>query len=145
MKKGFTLIELLGIIVILAIIALVTTPVILNTIQTAREKAFIDTGYSLISAAKQYQVKKAGQNEELDLIIDYDNNRNIDVITLTGDLPDGGTFKIDENGKTELKLWNEKGKVCITKSKDEKKITVAKENNKKISKEECKLTEETDE
>lgn len=145
MKKGFTLIELLGVIVILAIIALVTTPLILNTIQTSREKAFIDTGYSLISAAKQYQVKKAGQNEDLNLTIDYDKNQNVDAITVTGDLPDGGTFIIDENGKTELKLWNEKGKVCITKSKDEKKITVAKEDDKKITKEKCTLVEEIDE
>ena len=35
-KKGFTLIELLAVIVILAIIAVITTPVILNVIEGAR-------------------------------------------------------------------------------------------------------------
>jgi len=39
MKKGFTLIELLAVIVILAIIALISTPIILGIINDAREKA----------------------------------------------------------------------------------------------------------
>ena len=39
MKKGFTLIELLAVIVILAIIALIATPIILGIINDAREKA----------------------------------------------------------------------------------------------------------
>ena len=39
MKKGFTLIELLAVIVILAIIALIATPIILGIINDAREQA----------------------------------------------------------------------------------------------------------
>ena len=39
MKKGFTLIELLAVIVILAIIALIATPIILGIINDAREEA----------------------------------------------------------------------------------------------------------
>ena len=39
MKKGFTLIELLAVIVILAIIALIATPLVLNTIEKARKGA----------------------------------------------------------------------------------------------------------
>ena len=39
MKKGFTLIELLAVIVILAIIALIATPIILGIIKDARESA----------------------------------------------------------------------------------------------------------
>ena len=38
-NKGFTLIELLAVIVILAIIALIATPVILGVVETAREGA----------------------------------------------------------------------------------------------------------
>jgi type IV pilus assembly protein PilA len=38
-KKGFTLIELLAIIVILAIIALITTPIVLNLINQSKEAA----------------------------------------------------------------------------------------------------------
>ena len=39
MKKGFTLIELLAVIVILAIIALIATPIILGIIEDARKGA----------------------------------------------------------------------------------------------------------
>ena len=39
MKKGFTLIELLAVIVILAIIALIATPIILGIINDAREES----------------------------------------------------------------------------------------------------------
>ena len=39
MKKGFTLIELLAVIVILAIIALIATPIILNIISTSKEES----------------------------------------------------------------------------------------------------------
>ena len=39
MKKGFTLIELLAVIVILAIIALIATPIILNIIGGTKDKS----------------------------------------------------------------------------------------------------------
>ena len=39
MKKGFTLIELLAVIIILAIIALIATPIVLNVINDARKSA----------------------------------------------------------------------------------------------------------
>ena len=39
MKKGFTLIELLAVIIILAIIALIATPIILNVVEDARISA----------------------------------------------------------------------------------------------------------
>ncbi len=39
MKKGFTLIELLAVIIILAIVALIATPLILNVINDARNSA----------------------------------------------------------------------------------------------------------
>ena len=42
-KKGFTLIELLAVIVILAIIALIATPLVLKYIESAREKAFYNS------------------------------------------------------------------------------------------------------
>lgn len=38
-KKGFTLIELLAVIVILAIIALITVPIVLSSITTARKSS----------------------------------------------------------------------------------------------------------
>ena len=39
MKKGFTLIELLAVIIILAIVALIATPIILDVVEDARKSA----------------------------------------------------------------------------------------------------------
>ena len=53
MKKGFTLIELLAVIVILAIIALIAMPLVLNTIEKAREGAAkLTVERTIITASK---------------------------------------------------------------------------------------------
>lgn len=65
MKKGFTLIELLAVIVILAIIALIATPIILGIINDARTEAkersaeLVVTGVEY--AVTQYMYKHEGQ------------------------------------------------------------------------------------
>ena len=51
-KKGFTLVELLAVIVILAIIALITAPAILNVINDAREKGAQDKAWGTIDAVR---------------------------------------------------------------------------------------------
>ena len=51
-SKGFTLIELLAVIVILAIIALITTPIILNVIEDARVNAAEDKAWGTIDAVR---------------------------------------------------------------------------------------------
>ena len=48
-KRGFTLIELLAVIVVLAIIALIATPLVLNTIENSRKGAFEQTINSIVS------------------------------------------------------------------------------------------------
>lgn len=51
-SKGFTLIELLAVIVILAIIALITTPIILNVIEQSRRNAAVDKAWGTIDAVR---------------------------------------------------------------------------------------------
>ena len=41
-RKGFTLVELLAVIVILAIIMIIAIPSVLNTLEIARKKTFIE-------------------------------------------------------------------------------------------------------
>ena len=67
MKKGFTLIELLAVIVILAIIALISTPLILNVIEDAKKGAFKNTAYGIIEAAELSYAMDVleGNNEEV--------------------------------------------------------------------------------
>ena len=55
-NKGFTLIELLAVIVILAIIALIATPIILNMINDAKKSAAKDSAYAYQDAAEKYVV-----------------------------------------------------------------------------------------
>ena len=52
-KKGFTLVELLAVIVILAIIMLIAIPAVLNTLQTARKKAFSEYVDKIVTLAEQ--------------------------------------------------------------------------------------------
>lgn len=51
--KGFTLIELLAVIVILAIIALIATPIVLNLIEKAKKGAAESSAYAYIKAVEQ--------------------------------------------------------------------------------------------
>ena len=53
MKKGFTLIELLAVIIILAIVALVATPIVLNVIETAEQSAAESEGKMIVSGIEQ--------------------------------------------------------------------------------------------
>ena len=57
-KNGFTLIELLAVIVILAVIALIATPLIMNTINDARDSAMQRSVQNIQHAAEQHLVSK---------------------------------------------------------------------------------------
>ncbi len=52
-KKGFTLIELLAVIVVLAIIALIATPIVMNTIKNAKKGAAERTADNYIKQVEQ--------------------------------------------------------------------------------------------
>lgn len=120
MKKGFTLIELLAVIVILAIIALITTPTIINVIQNSKKNALKDTGYGLVEAARNYQA----ENDNIDLYINYTKGTNKNILTTKGDLPDAGELQIDENGKVSLAIWSNSAKACAVKKSSKKTITI---------------------
>lgn len=53
-KKGFTLIELLTVIVLIAIIAAITTPVIINIIKDSRENAYNEQVRLITNAAERW-------------------------------------------------------------------------------------------
>lgn len=61
-KKGFTLIELLAIIVILAIIAVITTPIILGIIDEAKIKSAKNSVYGIEKSAQLHYSKKQLDN-----------------------------------------------------------------------------------
>ena len=53
-NKGFTLIELLAVIVILAIIALITLPIVIRIIDNAKKGAAEDSTYGVIETARLF-------------------------------------------------------------------------------------------
>ena len=95
-KNGFTLIELLAVIVILAIIALIATPIILGIINDAREKANERSVELYASAVKNgiaaYQLTGLNAPKSFsDLTIEYDG----DVKCTTEELYEDGSFYLE--------------------------------------------------
>ena len=95
MKKGFTLIELLAVIVILAIIALIATPIILGIINDAREESnerSVELYASAVrNAIASYQLTHPNVPTSLeDLDVQYEG----EVVCATEELYADGSFYI---------------------------------------------------
>ena len=62
-NKGFTLIELLAVIVILAVIALIATPMILNVVETAKKGAAESSVLGFVDAVEKQIMINTVENE----------------------------------------------------------------------------------
>ena len=86
--KGFTLVELLAVIVILAVVAIVTVPIIFNVLNDSQEGINKSQEKNIIESAKKYVIDKPF-TEETDIICVYelikggyiDNKALIDPVT----------------------------------------------------------------
>ena len=104
-KKGFTLVELLAVIVVLGILALITTPLVLNTIDVAREKSALATANNYLSSLENEFVKKQILNlstiekGEYKVLTDgkYQIGEEIGSISMKGSLPKSGIFCVNSN------------------------------------------------
>ena len=130
-KKGFTLIELLAVIVILAIIAVITTPVILNVIEGARLNSAKDKAWGTIDAARLAYSKdqtSSGENElyTLGTPITFgsgDEKVGSAKITVSGERAKSGTVVIDKDGKIIASALQFGNYYCSTiNSKEDKTI-----------------------
>lgn len=111
-RKGFTLIELLAVIVILAIIALIATPMILNVVDESKKKASLVSAENYLNAIENYialqdidnysvkinnngiyKVKENTDYEVVDLVSDKYLNQ---IIKIKGEYPTDGYVKIDD-------------------------------------------------
>lgn len=63
MKKGFTLIELLAVIIILAVIALIATPTVLNVIDNAKAQAAKESVFGYADAVKLARIEYMFQHD----------------------------------------------------------------------------------
>ena len=92
-NKGFTLVELLAVIVILALIALIATPIILNVINDAKKQAAKDSAYGYMDAVEKYIVSSEleGKSIKDGTYRVEDLNKKISV---KGSTPDNGNIEI---------------------------------------------------
>ena len=97
-RNGFTLIELLAVIVILAIIALIATPIILNVINDARKSAAKDSAYGYIEAIETQNQLAILDSEKYSKIESGDVTNLNSRVNVKGTKPTSGTVTI-ENGK----------------------------------------------
>ena len=107
-KKGFTLIELLAVIVVLAIIALIATPIVMNTIKNAKKGAAERTADNYIKQVETAVAEARLENKSVpNGTYDIDGNGNLTgaglpdgklEIDMSGNKPSGGTLTISNGG-----------------------------------------------
>ena len=109
-KKGFTLIELLAVIVVLAIIALIATPIVMNTIKNAKKGAAERTADNYIKQVETTIAEKKLENNPLtDGTYDIDGNGNLTgngltepvTIDMSGNKPTSGKITISNGGVSQ--------------------------------------------
>ena len=106
-KKGFTLIELLAVIVVLAIIALIATPIVMNTIKNAKKGAAERTADNYIKQVETAVAEaKLGNNSVPNGIYDIDEDGNLTgaglpngklEIDMSGNKPNSGKIRIEND------------------------------------------------
>ena len=133
MKRGFTLIELLAVIVILAIIALIATPIILGIIKDARNQAN-QRSVELYSDAIKQAVARYNLNNQKQLVGTFEIEN--DGKSITNGLTDvtidysgsklGGTVSVYEDGTVYVEILEAEGKPVEYKFGDKKPVIGAK-------------------
>ncbi|MBS7021248.1 MAG: type II secretion system protein [Firmicutes bacterium] len=123
-NRGFTLIELLAVIVILAVIALIATPLIMGTITKSKMNAFRDSVYGIIHAGEIAATEKMTNNVMFEVknakIVDEEGN----PLQYKGQEMKEGILSFSNQGESSLVLWN--GSYCGLKSKKNSKVTIKK-------------------
>ena len=93
-NKGFTLVELLAVIVILALIALIATPIILNVINDAKKQAAKDSAYGYMDAVEKYIVSSELEDKRIQDRTYSVEELNSMGVSVKGSTPDNGNIEI---------------------------------------------------
>ena len=112
-KKGFTLLELLAVIIILAIIALIATPIIMRVISRVKESAnersifnYVRTVEETLVAARTKGKSVANGTYEVDdngnICLDGDVCEDLLIVEMSGNKPSGGKITIRDLKVTKV-------------------------------------------
>ena len=132
MKKGFTLIELLAVIVILSIIALISTPIIMNAISNAKQGAWKDAAYGIVKATENTFAKGFSETTEpIDTFFLYENGVMTSypsgkTIDYKGSVPQDGGIVLHADGSITLAIYD--GSYCAVKTRTSGTVTVTTTN-----------------
>ena len=109
-RKGFTLIELLAVIVILAVIAIIVTPIIASTINSVKDQANQRTMDGYARAAEEYIFSEKVKGN------DVSGTNVLSKLQVGGSKATGGTIFASSDGKASLALVI--SGICYTKNGD---------------------------
>ncbi len=106
-RKGFTLIELLAVIVVLAIIAIITTPVILGVIEKSKKESYRNSIYGIMESANIYlanHLTNIGKTKEIAFTCNGINcsNEEGESLDFKGTVPKSGTFYLNGTGEVTV-------------------------------------------
>ena len=106
-RKGFTLIELLGVIVVLAVIAIITTPVILGVIEKSKKESYRNSIYGIMESANIYlasHLTNIGKTKEIAFTCNGINcsNEEGESLDFKGTVPKSGTFYLNGTGEVTV-------------------------------------------
>ena len=123
MRKGFTLIELLAVIVILAIIALIATPIVLSIINDSKRTATIQSAEfyldATVNAIMKENIKVSGEFNPTTCAVNEEGNISCDeseetlVVEVEGEKPTSGEITFDNGNITDATLEFEGGTVSL--------------------------------
>ncbi len=118
-EKAFTLIELLAVIIILAIILLITVPMIGKIVKQAKKEAFKVNSLEISKAIINKCNNLTLQSKESELSVKFEDNQEISSDTLksyfSGKAPDSGQIVTSEQCNATLAFYDDSLKMCAYK------------------------------
>ena len=115
-KNGFTLIELLVVVILLALIAVMVTPIVYSSIEKAQKESFVSSVNGLLRAVNVEREYGVAQTYTVK------DGKVTPTLSVKGKIEGEGTITVTEEGEITISITN--GKYCAQKGKNDKKIIV---------------------